>query len=78
MNKYIDAIRSEIHRRALLLVVDNPRHGANLHLLETAMLIGASVVMETPLDTDTEDQLALTPAGDELLRQLFEGEPKAS
>ena len=36
----------EIKRRALLLFTDNPRHYANLHAVEAAMTIGASIVIE--------------------------------
>lgn len=37
---------AEIHRRALLFCVDNPRFGKELAAIEAAMLIGASVIME--------------------------------
>ena len=37
---------AEVKRRALLFCVDNPRLSNELTVIETAMLIGASVVME--------------------------------
>ena len=44
-----------------------------LRTIETAMLIGASIVFEQPIDPDDEGELQFTPEGEELLRQLFEG-----
>lgn len=41
-----DGMILEIKRRALLLLVDNPRHYANLDAIEAAMTIGASIVIE--------------------------------
>lgn len=75
MNAHIDAIQSEIKRRILTMVVDNPNLAGIQLQLETAALIGASVVLETPLDLDDNPPpLESTPQGEELLRQLFEGD----
>ncbi len=74
MNKHIDAIRRQIRERALLFCCDNLDMVGKLHTVETAMMIGASVVMETPIDLDDDlPPFVSTPEGDELLRQLFEG-----
>lgn len=77
MNGRIDKIREEIRRRALLFCCDNMDMLGKIHTVETAMLIGASVVFEQPLDPEDDGQLVITPEGEELLRQLFEGEPPA-
>jgi hypothetical protein len=68
----IEKVREEIRKRALLLVVDNPARAGDLHFIETAMLVGASIVLEQPIDDD-DDELQFTPEAEELLRQVFEG-----
>jgi hypothetical protein len=74
LNGRVDRIREEIHRRALLFCCDNMDMLGKIHTIETAMLVGASVVFEQPLDPEDDGHLVITPEGEELLRQLFEGE----
>ena len=76
MNAHIDKIRREIMERSLMLCCDNLQLAHLQHEIETAMLIGASIVMEIPIDPtdETEGGLSVTPEGEELLRQLFEGD----
>lgn len=50
MNERINVIRNKIQQRALLMVGDNPARAGDLYFAETCMLIGASVVLEMPLD----------------------------
>ena len=73
----IERVREEIRNRAISLICDNPRRVGDLHFIETAMLIGASIVFEQPIE-DTDEELKFTPETDELLRQLFEGGDKVS
>ena len=76
LNGRVDRIREEIHRRALLFCCDNMDMLGKIHTVETAMLVGASIVFEQPLDPEDDGQLVITPDGENLLRQLFEGEDK--
>jgi len=75
MSPHIDFIREQIRQRAALFCCDNMDMLGKLHTIETAMLIGASVVLETPEDlNDTPPPLESTPQGEAMLRELFEGE----
>jgi hypothetical protein len=76
LNGRIDRIREEVNRRALLFCCDNMDMLGKLHTVETAMLVGVSVVFEQPISEEDDGQLHITPEGEELLRQLFEGEDK--
>src|ERR1035437_8413870 len=68
----VDRVREEIRRRAQLFCCDNMTLIGKVHEIETAMLIGVSVVLEQPIDEDSEE-LKFTPESEELIRQLFEG-----
>jgi hypothetical protein len=72
----VDRIREEIHKRALLLCCDNEALHGQLHTVETAMLMGASIVFEQPIEQEDEGELVISPEAEDLLRQLFEGEDK--
>ena len=48
-----------------------------IHTVETAMLVGASIVLEQPLNPADED-LPITKEGEELLKRLFDGEADKS
>lgn len=75
MNAHIDHIREQIRQRAALFCCDNMDMLGKLHTIETAMLIGASVVLETPEDlSDDPPPLESRPEGEALLRELFEGD----
>ena len=74
MNERINVIRNKIQQRALLMVGGDPARAGDLYFAETCMLIGASVVLEMPLDLKDKNQLISTPAGEEILSQLFEGQ----
>ncbi len=75
MNAHVDRIRETIRQRAALFCCDNMDMLGKLHTVETAMLIGASIVLETSIDLeDNPPPLESTPEGEELLRQLFESE----
>jgi hypothetical protein len=69
----IERVIEEIRRRAQLFCCDNMTLLGKIHEIETAMMIGASIVLEQPISDDDED-LPPTEKGEELLRQLFEGE----
>jgi hypothetical protein len=68
----VDRVREEIRRRAQLFCCDNMTLIGKVHEIETAMMIGASIVLEQPIGEESEE-LQFTPEADELIRQLFEG-----
>jgi len=70
----IENVRQEILRRAQLFCCDNMDMVGKIRTIETAMLIGASIVLEQPIN-DAEEDLTFTPEAEELFRQLFEGPP---
>ena len=72
----MDRIQKEIRNRALLLIEDNPSRVGDLNFVETAMRIGASIVMEQPITESDNPIDNMTPEAEEALRQLFEGRPE--
>jgi hypothetical protein len=40
------ALLAEIHQRALLFCVDNPRYSNHLEMVKTVMMIGVSIALE--------------------------------
>lgn len=52
MNADSDKIVDEIKRRALLFVIDNPRLFHLQTQIEAAMMVGASIVLETQATED--------------------------
>lgn len=75
IDHHIETIRKTIRDRAQEFCLDNPRLLGAEMVVETAMLIGASVVLGQPIDpSDTEaPELSDTPEGQALLEQLFNG-----
>jgi hypothetical protein len=75
MNKQIESIRKTIRDRSQEFCLDNPRLLGAEMVIETAMLIGASVVLGQPVDPDDNEapELSDTPEGRKLLEALFGG-----
>ena len=68
-----ERIKREIRNRAVLLIADNPARIGDLNFVETAMLIGASVVLEQPLDDKETNNDAFMEESEDMFRQLFGG-----
>ena len=64
-------IVEEIKRRSLLYVVDNPKYAMVKVVIETAMMIGASIVLEQEAKETGRPRELSVRKEDELLKNLF-------
>ena len=64
-------IVEEIKRRSLLFVVDNPEFAGLRLIIESVMMIGASIVLEQEAEETGRPRELSVRKEDELLKNLF-------